>query len=294
VTPEGQPPGNDDPLGRPGRKLGPIADGVGIAHRAWLEPVRAKYFSSGLSVSDLAQRAGWAKSKVSELLRGTGLYPTWEITYGLVHVLGLPTWPMRRLWSAAAREAHKKHEWIEGNFEKVVLSAGPDTPPVPHRAFVDINRHAYTSYAGVFLGSGDTVRAADEAFDILWLRWDEALVSANLQKFAWQVLRCSVMARTSHADGFPQLALAAFDTVALHRTPWPGKFAQVEESLALFRAVSRLPDTQLDVIVLMHLRGMTSAQAADVLGVPHAFIRSVHRHAKRSLTAALDIGETRQ
>ncbi|MFI9724000.1 helix-turn-helix domain-containing protein [Streptomyces sp. NPDC052396] len=287
------PGSSDDPRSRPGRKLGPIAEGVGTAHRAWLEPVRDRYFASGLTVSDLARKAGWSKSKVSELLRGTGLYPSWEFTYGLLHVLGMPTWPMRRLWSAAAREACKKQEWIDGCIEKVVLSTGPDRPPVDHRAFADINAAAYLSYAGVFVSPADADRIADEAFDVLWLRWEEALRSANLRKFAWQFLRRGVMARTPHIDGRPQLGPAAFDTVALHQAPAYRKFAQIEESLALFQAVSRLPDPQLDVIVLIHLRGMSHTQAAEVLGVPHAFVCSAERHAKRSLTTALSPGENR-
>ncbi|WP_327187462.1 hypothetical protein [Streptomyces sp. NBC_01334] len=64
---------------RPGRKLGPIAENVGSAHRAWLEPMRETYLRSGLTLSELSLRVLLAKSKISELLRGTGLYPRWEI-----------------------------------------------------------------------------------------------------------------------------------------------------------------------------------------------------------------------
>lgn len=283
--------GGDDPLSRPGRKLGPIAHGVSAGHRAWLEPVREKYFASGLTVSDLAQKAGWSKSKVSELLRGVGLYPSWELTYGVLHVLGIPAWPMRRLWGAAALEARKKPQWVNGCMERVVISTGPGLPPVDHRAFAEINRGAYGSYARVFLGSADAGHTVDEAFDVLWLRWEEALGSANVQKFAWRVLRRSVMARASHIDGHPRLGPAAFDTDALHLAPVDGKFAQIEESLALFRAIGRLPDFQLDVIVFRYLRGLNHHQVADVLGVPQASIRSAERHAKRSLTATFDPGE---
>ncbi|MEU3878106.1 helix-turn-helix domain-containing protein [Streptomyces sp. NPDC029704] len=293
MTPTAGPPGStDDPPSRPGRKLGPISETVGTAHRAWLEPVRDKYFTSGLTVSDLARRAGWSKSKVSELLRGAGLYPSWELTYGLLHVLGLPAWPMRRLWSAAALEASKKQEWVDGSIEKVVLSTGPELPPVDHRAFTDFNREAYLAYTGVFLPPAAARHVVDEVFDILWLRWEEALVSANPQKFAWQVLRASVMARTPHSDGHPQLGHAAFETVALRQAARDQQFTQIEESLALFQAIGRLPALQLDVVVLMYLRGMSELRTANVLGVPTAFIGSVERHAKRSLTTALDLGET--
>ncbi|KNB54233.1 hypothetical protein AC230_03865 [Streptomyces caatingaensis] len=277
-------------MSRPGRKLGPIADGVSPAHRAWLEPVRARYFAGGLTVSELARKAGWSKSKVSELLRGVGLYPSWELTYGVLHVLGVPAWPMLRLWRAAAFEAHKKPQWVNGCVDRVVITAGSHLPPVDHRAFAEINRGAYTSYAQVFLGVADCGRTVDEVFDVLWLCWEEALSSANVQKFAWRVLRRSVMARAAHIDGHPQLGPAAFNTVALQQAPPGRKFAQIEESLALFRAIGRLPGFQLDVIVFRYLRGLAPHQVADVLGVPHASIRSAERHAKRSLTAIFHPG----
>ncbi|MEU1918332.1 hypothetical protein [Streptomyces massasporeus] len=71
ITPA-EPPASS---GRPGRKLGPIAPTVGSAHRAWLDPMRQNYLASGLTLNDLSTRVRFAKSKLSELLRGVGLYP---------------------------------------------------------------------------------------------------------------------------------------------------------------------------------------------------------------------------
>lgn len=89
------PPARPTPA-RPGRKLGPIADSVGSAHRAWLEPVRETYLKSGLTLSELSVRVRLAKSKISELLRGTGLYPRWEIILSLSTELNMPQWPLYR------------------------------------------------------------------------------------------------------------------------------------------------------------------------------------------------------
>ncbi|TQJ37717.1 hypothetical protein FBY34_7862 [Streptomyces sp. SLBN-115] len=49
------PPASPAPV-RPGRKLGPIAENVGSAHRAWLEPMRETYLRSGLTLSELSLR----------------------------------------------------------------------------------------------------------------------------------------------------------------------------------------------------------------------------------------------
>jgi hypothetical protein len=39
--------------------------------------MRESYPASGLTLSDLSTRMRFAKSKLSELLRGVGLYPRW-------------------------------------------------------------------------------------------------------------------------------------------------------------------------------------------------------------------------
>ncbi|MFF2792871.1 RNA polymerase subunit sigma [Streptomyces sp. NPDC058049] len=279
-----------EPPSRPGRKLGPITDGVNPQHRAWLEPMRARLDTSGMTASYLAERAGFSKSKVTELLRGVGLYPHWEITYALVRVLGMPVTPMCRLWAAAAREAQKKTGWIEGSIARIVVSTGPSAPPLEHHAFAKTNGARYASYADVFLrDSGETSRVVTETFDVLWLYWNEALASSHIQNYAWQVLRRGVMARAPHTDGCPDLAGAAFSTVAVDNATGLAAFTQAERTLALFRAVSELPDVQLDVIVLRHLRGMDITPVADLLGVTPAFVISTERHARRSLTTRLNL-----
>jgi hypothetical protein len=111
------PPGADRPLspetgGRRGRKPAPISETAGPSHRAWLEPVRDVVFSSsGPTLDDLVYRSGYSKTRISELLRGNGYYPAWEITSSVIRALGLPVLPMRRLWTAAAREARKEPFW---------------------------------------------------------------------------------------------------------------------------------------------------------------------------------------
>ncbi|MFF7262070.1 sigma factor-like helix-turn-helix DNA-binding protein [Streptomyces sp. NPDC008159] len=288
-------PGGGPPAGKPGRKLGPIADGVGAAHRAWLEPLRHRFLASGLTISELSCRSGWAKSKISELLRGTGRYPRWEITHGLLDVLDVPSWPMRRLWMAAALEAEKKPDWIDGCIQnrphppgRATVSTGPAVPPLEHQAFTELNRSAYLAYARLFLGEDEAREVVAETFDVLWFRWDEALASSDVVPFAWSVLRRGVMARARHVDGCPELARTAFDTVALSVISTPeARFAQIEESMTLFKAISRLPAHQLDVMVLTYLRGMDHAAVADVLGVPIASVHTADRYARKTLTAAL-------
>ncbi|MFG2174754.1 hypothetical protein ACGFMO_25915 [Streptomyces niveus] len=65
------------------------------------------------------------------------------------------------------------------------------------------------------------------------------------------------------------------------------KFVQFEESVTLFTAVSRLPAHHLDVMVLKHMRGMSDAAVADVLGVPVVAVSSADHYVQQHLTTAL-------
>ncbi|GGS22388.1 hypothetical protein GCM10010252_71930 [Streptomyces aureoverticillatus] len=271
-----------------GRKLGPIAEGTGRAHRAWLEPLRGSYRASGLTIGQLERETGWSRSKISELLRAAGRYPRWEFTRSLLTAL---RWPapsmtdMRALWALAAREANKRTIWINNCLQGDGLSAD-DRLPLHFAAFQDLYRDAYTGYALTFLRRRpEARRAVDDVFILLLFLWDEALAGDNPERFAWQILRQTVMERTPHPGGSPALVEAAFDTVVLRTAADP--VAQIEESMFLFDAVRRLPPGQLDVIVLLHLRGMDEAGAAAVLGVPLAAVRSTARHARRHLDGHL-------
>jgi DNA-directed RNA polymerase specialized sigma24 family protein len=273
---------------RPGRKLGPIADELSSAHRAWLGPMRETYLQSGLTLSELSGRVRLAKSKISELLRGIGLYPRWEIIFSLSLELKMPYWPLYRLWRQAAFEAHKSREWIERCTEKTALTTTHAAPPLDHRAFRELVEGFYVLYAQVFLDDEQRDTAVSDTFDILWLRWNDALASPDTRRFAWNVLRTTVMAKTPHVDGRPELGWAAFDTVALQSlTAEADRIDQVAETLDLFKAMSSLPDHQLDVMVLRRLCGIAPEDVSALLGVPLATVRSDERHAVHFLESVM-------
>ncbi|GHE10971.1 sigma-70 family RNA polymerase sigma factor [Streptomyces alanosinicus] len=275
---------------RPGRKLGPIAQNVGSAHRAWLAPMRDAYLKSGLTFSELSIRVRLSKSKISELLRGTGLYPRWEIILSLSSELDMPQWPLYRLWRQAAFEAHKTREWIDRSSERTTaaLTTSHTVPPLDHRAFRELVEDDYGLYVQVFLDDDQRDSVVSDTFDILWLRWNDALASPDIRRFAWEVLRATVMSRTPHLDGRPEFGSAAFDTVVLQSLINPDQLMnQMTESLELFKAMSRLPDQQLDVMVLRCLCGFTPDAASALLGVPVATVGSDERHAIHFLDSVI-------
>ncbi|MFC0843568.1 sigma-70 family RNA polymerase sigma factor [Streptomyces noboritoensis] len=273
---------------RPGRKLGPIAQDLGSAHRAWLEPVREKYLVSGMTLSELSVQVRLAKSKISELLRGIGLYPRWEIVLGISLELDLPGWPLYRLWKQAAFEAHKTREWVDGCSEKGALTKGHTAPPLHHRAFHELVADDYRLYAQVFLDDDQRDTAVSDTFDILWLRWSDALSSCDTRRFAWDVLRATVLSRTPHLDGRPEFGSSAFDTLALQAlTAESDRMDQIAETLELFTAMGRLPDQQLDVMILRRLCGITQEDTSALMGIPLATVRSSERHAVHFLESLL-------
>ncbi|PJM91433.1 sigma factor-like helix-turn-helix DNA-binding protein [Streptomyces sp. CB01373] len=278
--------------GRPGRPLGPIAAHVSSAHRAWLGPVREAYLtaalSSGLTMSRLGEALYISKPKISELLSGK-LYPRWELLYDVADALGVSVWPLYRLWRQAALETeNKSRAWIEkSSAARGTMMATRATPPMELSAFREITEGGYHLYAGVFL-TGCCDAALEETYDQLWLSWDRALASHDTRRYAFTVLRTAVMARTPHIDGRPEFSEAAFDTIALQTVTDVGEAAeQVAESIALFKAMSRLPDNQLDVMVLRVLHGMTDEDVSHFLGLPLPRVRSDERHAIRFLEDTL-------
>ncbi|MFE5513845.1 sigma-70 family RNA polymerase sigma factor [Streptomyces sp. NPDC056529] len=291
MTPLFSAPGPDPEPGplRPGRKLGPIAVTVGSSHRAWLEPIRERYLSSGRTLSDLSFGVLLAKSKLSELLRGVGHYPRWEVIHRLAEELGIPGWPLHRLWKQAALDAGKSKDWVERSTENTVTIA-PAGPPLEHGALRSIVAEGYRRYAGVFLPDQARDAAIEDTFAILWLSFGDALASPDTRRYAWEILRATVKAKADHRDRRPLLSEAAFDTVALRAQTSPeGEMAQLAESMELFAAISRLPEVQLDVMVLRRLCGFSAEKVSDLLGIPLASVRSNERHAERFLEDTIEL-----
>ncbi|MFG3429428.1 sigma-70 family RNA polymerase sigma factor [Streptomyces californicus] len=280
--------------GRPGRKLGPIAPGVSSSHRTWLEPVRETYLATGFTLDHLGDRVVLARSKLSELLRGVGLYPRWETIHRLAAELDLPSWPLHRLWRQAALDAGKAPEWIERSTHKAALATARPRPPLEHAALCQLVEADYRFYAQVFLGDRARDAAVQDTFAALWLRWDTALRSPDIRAFAWSLLRATVMARTTHRDGRPELEAAVFDAVALNATQTSPTTAadRMTQLMELFKGISKLPAPQLDVMVLLHLCGLSAEKASALLGVPLATVRADERRAIRYLESTILLPDT--
>lgn len=242
-------------------------------------------FLATWALDELVTRSGYSKTRISELLRGKGYYPGWEITYSVVRALDIPIWPLRRLWTAAAREADKDNLWIESRIREV-QPLQPEQPPLAHQGFTEAMREAYTDYARAFLLRDHRAQwVVAEVFDLLWLGWDEAIASPDVRRHAWRLLRSRVMLRVDHhTDGHPDLRAAAFSTVAQSRIDdLTARHVEIGEVGDLFDLIGRLPQDQLDITVLRYLCGISPAAIPTIIGLSPALTHAMDHHARGAL-----------
>ncbi|MER5555211.1 helix-turn-helix transcriptional regulator [Streptomyces sp. NPDC002793] len=266
-----------------------------MAHRTWLESVRSRLAESGLTLDDLVSRSGYSKTRLSELLRGKGYYPGWEITYSVVKALNMPPWPVRRLWSAAAREARKDSVWIRNGIH-AVQPLGPEEPPTAHLGFTQAMRRPYTTYARAFLQTDQRAQwVVAETFDILWVNWREATASPDTPRHAWLLLRSRVMSRAFQRENHPDLRAAAFQTAGQAEIDdLAERMARIGRLADFFDAVARLPQDQLDVTVLRYLCGIDADAVPGIVGLPLAIAHTLDHHARGALNGLYPHTDTRE
>ncbi|WP_348539235.1 XRE family transcriptional regulator [Streptomyces sp. LBL] len=285
-----------DPPHRRGRPQKPICETVGAAHRTWLEPVRDRFAASGLTLDDLVARSGYSKTRLSELLRGEGYYPGWEITYSVVRVLEIPIGPLLRLWKAAAVEADKNTAWIKSRIRDVRTDV-VEEQPIAHLGLTQAMWQPYTAYAQAFLQSEPRARqAARETFDILWLTWDRATTSPDTPRHAWQLLRSTVLSRApKRPGGHPDLRAAAFCTTAQAQTgDLVERVARIDIHARFFDAIARLPTDQMDITVLRYLCGIDPDAVPGVVGLSPAITHTLDHHARGALNELFPDTDTQE
>ncbi|MFF7566727.1 XRE family transcriptional regulator [Streptomyces pseudovenezuelae] len=285
-----------EPPQRRGRPPEPICESAGTAHRTWLEPVRSRFVASGLTLDDLVGRSGYSKTRLSELLRGKGYYPGWEITYSVVRALDIPVGPLLRLWKAAAVEAEKTPTWIHNRIRQV-QPASREEPPIAHVGLTQAMWQPYSAYAMAFLQSEQRARqAVAETFDILWLTWDEATASPDTPRHAWMLLRTKVLSRTPRRPaGHYDLRAAAFSTTAQAEAPdLVERLARIDVFARFFDAIASLPADQMDVTVLRYLCGIHPDAIPGIVGLTPAMTHTLDHHARWALHELFPDADTQE
>jgi RNA polymerase sigma-70 factor (ECF subfamily) len=159
--------------------------------------------------------------------------------------------------------------------------------PLDFSAFHRLHREVYVRWSERYLGNrADAEEAVDEAIEKLHDSWGTVLATDNPAGYAWQVMKHRTI-DYARARGRRSTLIntLAFETTALRDAVDP--IGELEDSLALARAVAALSDRQRDVIVLRYYEGYSNREIAGHLGITEAGVRSTERYARRRLRDAL-------
>ncbi|MFJ4673007.1 RNA polymerase sigma factor [Kitasatospora purpeofusca] len=171
--------------------------------------------------------------------------------------------------------------------QRVPYEAWPPSWQATYWAFHRRVRPRYLEWAYLQLGSdADAEEAVDVTFDALTDSWEQMLRMENLPGYAWTVLKHKVIdqIRRQGRRAVP-MDHAAFDAAIATRTHDP--FEDLAEAISAFQELRRLPERQRDVMELCACLGFTTREAADLMGVEPATVRSHIRQARQRLADRL-------
>ncbi|MFG3344086.1 sigma-70 family RNA polymerase sigma factor [Streptomyces sp. NPDC048018] len=147
----------------------------------------------------------------------------------------------------------------------------------------------FFAYAHVDLRSeAGALAAVDTTFQDLMRQWPRVSVMEKPAAYAWTVLKKRIIDQGRRRRRTP---IPVDDDVLGglldERSGGIDPFDTLVENLALHDAIARLPERQREAVRHCYLLGRTSAEAAEILDVDAATIRSHLNRAKRRLAREL-------
>ncbi|MFI0912554.1 RNA polymerase sigma factor [Streptomyces abikoensis] len=162
---------------------------------------------------------------------------------------------------------------------------------VVYDSFVLRKRSGYVNWAFTRLHSLEDAReAANEAFFKLYLRWEDALASANTDAYAFKILRDVVTDTLRKRDRRPSVPIGLAFEATVH--PVAGipdeEIEQVSARLEIHHAVTQLPERQRTCISLHYFLGYPVEEIADITGLADSTVRSHLAAGRNALATLLD------
>lgn len=178
--------------------------------------------------------------------------------------------------------------WSDGDAAPAVPLA--EHLPVEFSAFVFQHQQAYLRYAHLHLGSKEeAIEVVEGVFARLARNWDQVLRQASVEAYALAELKESLARRLVLAGRPPAIAETAAFTAA--REAARHRLHTLESALGLYSAIARLPERQLDVILLAFVIGCPLSRVAHMMGVCEGTVRSHLHAARRRLSQELNLEE---
>ncbi|MGK5637298.1 RNA polymerase sigma factor [Streptomyces sp. URMC 126] len=165
-----------------------------------------------------------------------------------------------------------------------------DTDRLSFWAFHLARRRDYMRFAYAQLGSdADAEEAVDLAFEAVMRNWPRMLRMAHLEQYAWTILKHRICDQWRRRKRRPEpMDTAAFEAALRDQAEDP--YELLTDFLQLNAAISSLSERQRDAVVLRYRIGYTTSEAAELLGIEEATVRSHVSQACRRLARVLRTG----
>lgn len=144
-------------------------------------------------------------------------------------------------------------------------------------AFYERHQVKWVRYAYAETGSRETAELiADGLTFHIATYWHDLQSAERAAEHAWKVLKATVAHWLDEHDTESALVGTASFEQAIRRalarsSDW---FAELEESIGLYSAISRLPAQQRNAIILRYIVGYEDSKIAWMLGVPEGTVRA--------------------
>ncbi|MFF4390366.1 MULTISPECIES: sigma factor-like helix-turn-helix DNA-binding protein [unclassified Streptomyces] len=170
------------------------------------------------------------------------------------------------------------------------MSQWDPTARLSYWAFHANRRPAYMRFAYLQLGSDAAAEeAVDAAFDSIMGEWLRMLHMDRLDAYAWTVLKHCLVDRQRRRHPWQQrpepMDISAFE--AALKQAHADQYEVLTDTIRFYSAVSRLAERQRDSVLLRYGLQCTPGEAAAVMGVDEATVRSYLGQAHRRLDRLL-------
>ncbi|MBT2480693.1 sigma-70 family RNA polymerase sigma factor [Streptomyces sp. ISL-94] len=171
------------------------------------------------------------------------------------------------------------------------MSQWDPTARLSYWAFHANRRPSYMRFAYLQLGSDAAAEeAVDAAFDSIMGEWLKMLHMDRLDAYAWTVLKHSIVDRQHRRHPWQQqpepMDISAFE--AALKEAHADQYEVLTDTIRFYSAVSRLAERQRDAVLLRYGLQCSPGEAAAVMGVDEATVRSYLGQAHRRLARLLD------
>ncbi|MFD4833229.1 RNA polymerase sigma factor [Streptomyces uncialis] len=160
--------------------------------------------------------------------------------------------------------------------------------PLDFQAFYQTYHRSYLRYALLQVGDEETaLDLVEVVFARLLEDWPKVLREASVQRYGFSVLRHVIATHLSLARRSRALVeTAAFEKV---RVVVRRQLEVMESALGLYSAIARLPERQMDVIVLRFVLGYDMSCTAEIMGISTGTVRSHLHSARRRLAGEIGV-----